>query len=40
MIWGGINGIFFGMVTLSATLVLAFFLGRRPARNGASSPRG
>jgi branched-chain amino acid transport system permease protein len=28
MIWGGINGIFFGIVTLSATLVLAFFLGQ------------
>lgn len=28
MIWGGISGIFFGIVTLSATLVLAFFLGQ------------
>src|SRR5215468_4618648 len=28
MIWGGINGIFFGIVTLSSTLVLAFFLGQ------------
>ena len=40
MIWGGINGIFFGIVTLSATLVLAFFLDRRPGRNGTSAPRG
>ena len=28
MIWGGIGGVFFGIVTLSATLVLAFFLGQ------------
>jgi urea transport system permease protein len=28
MIWGRINGIFFGIVTLAATLVLAFFLGQ------------
>ena len=28
MIWGGISGMFFGIVTLSATLVLAFFLGQ------------
>ena len=28
MIWGGIGGIFFGIVTLAATLVLAFFLGQ------------
>ena len=28
MIWGGISGVFFGIVTLSATLVLAFFLGQ------------
>jgi branched-chain amino acid transport system permease protein len=27
MIWGGIDGVFVGIVTLSATLVLAFFLG-------------
>ena len=28
MIWGGVGGVFFGIVTLSATLVLAFFLGQ------------
>jgi len=28
MIWGRIGGVFFGIVTLSATLVLAFFLGQ------------
>ena len=28
MIWGQVNGVFFGIVTLSATLVLAFFLGQ------------
>lgn len=28
MIWGEISGMFFGIVTLSATLVLAFFLGQ------------
>ena len=28
MIWGRISGVFFGIVTLSATLVLAFFLGQ------------
>lgn len=28
MIWGQISGVFFGIVTLSATLVLAFFLGQ------------
>jgi urea transport system permease protein len=27
MIWGGVGGVFVGIVTLSATLVLAFFLG-------------
>lgn len=27
MIWGGVSGVFVGIVTLSATLVLAFFLG-------------
>jgi len=27
MIWGRIGGVFFGIVTLSATLVLAFFIG-------------
>ena len=49
MIWGGINGIFFGIVTLSATLVLAFFLGQTagpewrigPARlNGYNGMKG
>lgn len=49
MIWGGINGIFFGIVTLSATLVLAFFLGQTagpewhigPARlNGFNGMKG
>jgi urea transport system permease protein len=28
MIWGRVGGVFFGIVTLSATLVLAFFLGQ------------
>ncbi len=28
MIWGGVGGVFFGIVTLSATLVLAFFFGQ------------
>lgn len=28
MLWGRIGGVFFGIVTLSATLVLAFFLGQ------------
>lgn len=28
MIWGEVGGVFFGIVTLSATLVLAFFLGQ------------
>jgi branched-chain amino acid transport system permease protein len=28
MIWGGIGGVFVGIVTLSATLVLAFFFGQ------------
>lgn len=28
MIWGHVTGVFFGIVTLSATLVLAFFLGQ------------
>ena len=28
MIWGRISGVFFGIVTLAATLVLAFFLGQ------------
>ena len=28
MIWGQVGGVFFGIVTLSATLVLAFFLGQ------------
>jgi urea transport system permease protein len=28
MIWGGVGGVFVGIVTLSATLVLAFFLGQ------------
>lgn len=28
MIWGGIGGVFVGIVTLSATLVLSFFLGQ------------
>lgn len=28
MIWGGIRGVFVGIVTLSATLVLSFFLGQ------------
>jgi len=28
MIWGRVNGVFFGIVTLSATLVLSFFLGQ------------
>ncbi len=28
MIWGRIGGVYFGIVTLSATLVLAFFLGQ------------
>ncbi|WP_228530037.1 branched-chain amino acid ABC transporter permease [Diaphorobacter caeni] len=28
MIWGRVNGVFFGIVTLSAALVLAFFLGQ------------
>lgn len=28
LIWGGVGGVFFGIVTLSATLVLAFFLGQ------------
>ncbi len=28
MIWGRIGGVFFGIVTLSATLVLSFFLGQ------------
>ena len=28
MIWGGVGGVFFGIVTLSATLMLAFFLGQ------------
>src|SRR5271168_4439651 len=49
MIWGGINGLFFGIVTLSATLVLAFFLGQTagpewhigPARlNGYNGMKG
>lgn len=49
MIWGGISGIFFGIVTLSATLVLAFFLGQTagpewhigPARlNGFNGMKG
>src|ERR1700690_2075471 len=49
MIWGGLNGIFFGIVTLSATLVLAFFLGQTagpewhigPARlNGYNGMKG
>jgi urea transport system permease protein len=49
MIWGGINGIFFGIVTLSSTLVLAFFLGQTagpewhigPARlNGYNGMKG
>ena len=49
MIWGGINGIFFGIVTLSATLVLAFFLGqtagagmayRRRRLNGFNGMKG
>jgi branched-chain amino acid transport system permease protein len=49
MIWGGINGIFFGIVTLSSTLVLAFFLGQTagpewhigPARlNGFNGMKG
>jgi urea transport system permease protein len=28
MIWGRVGGVFFGIVTLAATLVLAFFLGQ------------
>lgn len=28
IIWGGVGGVFIGIVTLSATLVLAFFLGQ------------
>ncbi|WP_027730367.1 branched-chain amino acid ABC transporter permease [Variovorax paradoxus] len=28
LIWGRVNGVFFGIVTLSATLVLSFFLGQ------------
>ena len=49
MIWGGIRGVFFGIVTLSATLVLAFFLGQTagpewnigPARlNGFNGMKG
>ena len=28
MIWGGVGGVFVGIVTLSATLVLAFFVGQ------------
>ena len=28
MIWGRVSGVFFGIVTLAATLVLAFFLGQ------------
>jgi branched-chain amino acid transport system permease protein len=28
MIWGRVGGVFFGIVTLSATLVLAFFIGQ------------
>jgi urea transport system permease protein len=28
IIWGGVSGVFVGIVTLSATLVLAFFLGQ------------
>ena len=31
MIYGRISGVFFGIVTLSCTLALAFFVGRRPA---------
>lgn len=49
MIWGRIDGVFFGIVTLSATLVLAFFLGQTagpewhigPARlNGFNGMKG
>ena len=34
MIWGRVGGVFFGIVTLAATLVLAFFLARPRVRNG------
>ncbi|GGC48023.1 branched-chain amino acid ABC transporter permease [Chelatococcus reniformis] len=49
MIWGRVGGVFFGIVTLSATLVLAFFLGQTagpewrigPARlNGFNGMKG
>ena len=49
IIWGGVGGVFIGIVTLSATLVLAFFLGHTagpeyhigPARlNGYNGMKG
>jgi urea transport system permease protein len=49
IIWGGVGGVFIGIVTLSATLVLAFFLGQTagpewhigPARlNGYNGMKG
>ena len=40
MIYGRVSGVFFGIVTFSATLVLAPSSARRPVRNGRSARRG